>query len=158
MNNRLDFGIVFTVAIVAIFTIIAIVHSYIYRYETKTTKIVTSLAKIHMDDKENVATLNEVDAWGKPLHFIRHATDTSVSQTIISAGADGEFGSADDISYQDVDLNKSRLVGKWIGSRTKEFVKGLRESDTEPSRFEKLTEKPTTKPTWRERVFGKKKD
>ena len=42
-----------------------------------------------------------------------------------SAGRDGKHGTSDDIVGVDVDINKSRAVGKWIGGKTKEGVKGL---------------------------------
>jgi hypothetical protein len=108
----------------------------------KTEKIVKETAKVNMDDLPENTMLTKFDAWGRPLRFSRTiVSENAISQTVTSAGKDGKFDTTDDISHTDIDLNKSRLVGRYIGSRVKEFSKGIVEGSKEKSRFDKMTTK-----------------
>lgn len=66
------------------------------------------------------------DAYGTPMQAGDIATTTeSRTVTVRSAGADRQFGSPDDVEFTAVDLNKSRLAGKWLATKSKEAAKGI---------------------------------
>jgi hypothetical protein len=158
MKNEINGGVVAFFLVVCLFASIG-AYMYLTRHERHTREQVAALVKTPMDDLDQTATLTQRDAWGNELHFSRLATKTYVQQTIVSAGKDGKFGTDDDIRGEDIDWNKSRIVGKWVGNKAKEFVKGLKDGEESQSRFEKLTApEPTTKPSLLHRIRGKFKE
>ena len=60
----------------------------------------------------------------------------AIEYTAISAGKDKTFETDDDMSVIKIDLNKSKMIGKWAGKRAKEAVKGLREGIFTKSKFD----------------------
>lgn len=135
----------FTVA--AIVGVIILAHA-LTKNKRETEQLAKELARTQMDDLPDSAVLSSNDAWGNPMKFQRVATELQVTQIITSAGEDGKFGTSDDIQKEDTDLNKSRIFGKWVSSRTKEFVKGLKDGENTPSRFDNFAvTQPTTKPS-----------
>lgn len=126
-------------SIVAVLSLVVWVSYSIWRSAPtrETQRLVAQSAVTFQDDLPNDATLNQLDAWGHPLKFKRHATDVEVSQTVTSAGEDGQFGTKDDITYTDIDYNKSRLVGRWLGEKSKEVVKGF--TDEVTTRFDRFS-------------------
>jgi hypothetical protein len=55
---------------------------------------------------------------------------------VASAGQDGIFGNEDDIEKSAVDWNKSRVIGKWVGQKSKQAIKGFKEGVKEKSKFD----------------------
>jgi hypothetical protein len=76
------------------------------------------------------------DVWGRNLRYVREGNEDCFSYFAISAGLDGEFGTDDDIAAVKNDYNKSRIVGKWFGSRAVEGWKGFKEGLRQKSKFE----------------------
>ena len=69
--------------------------------------------------------LPQEDSWGNAIRLDIKHRDTDSIYTCISAGKDGEFDTEDDISATEVELHKSRIVGKWIGKKSVEAAKGV---------------------------------
>ena len=69
------------------------------------------------------------DRWGTPLKSSYSSQSEVNIASVTSAGRDRIFGTRDDISSERRDVNKSRVIGKWIGDKTKEtgsgFLSGL---------------------------------
>ena len=64
------------------------------------------------------------DAWGNAIKISYDEADDFRQATVISAGRDQEFGTKDDISATERDYHKTKIVGKWVGKKSIEFVKG----------------------------------
>jgi hypothetical protein len=43
----------------------------------------------------------------------------------VSPGKDKQLNTSDDIVVEKTDINKSRIIGRWVGKKTKEFAKGV---------------------------------
>ena len=65
------------------------------------------------------------DYYGQACRIDIVGDDTVKTLTVVSAGRDHMFDTKDDVSYSRTEYNKSKIVGKWIGSKTKQFGKGL---------------------------------
>ena len=71
-------------------------------------------------------TVSEVpDYYGTPIKLEKVATEECITVNAVSAGSDHIFGNDDDISCVKRNYNKSRVVGKWISQKSKEFFKGV---------------------------------
>lgn len=82
-----------------------------------------------------------LDGWGNPVKYGRVVAPKYVLYTVISAGRDGAFETADDIGGVAEDLNKSRLVGEWLGKKSKQAFIGVKEGWFAPSKFDEVNEK-----------------
>lgn len=65
------------------------------------------------------------DSWGNALHYHYEADEHGKLALAVSLGPDGTENTADDIVEEAVDVNKTRMVGEWIGTRSKEAIKGI---------------------------------
>lgn len=65
------------------------------------------------------------DRWGTLLKSSYSSNNDVNIASATSAGRDRIFGTRDDISSERQDINKSRIVGKWIGEKTKETASGF---------------------------------
>lgn len=133
---------------------------YLDSFVQSTRDIVRSTAHNRALEKlPEQCTLQQVDAWGRPLKYERAGTSMQIVHVVTSAGRDGEFGTEDDIVGHDVDTNLSRLAGKMIADQAKEFGKGLKEGSGHENQFEKYDEppKPSAWKRLKEKVLGSNK-
>ena len=86
-----------------------------------------------------VKTMNEVyvsDMNYLPCEVnLQRGTDYNMV-TIKSAGYDKQMNTNDDIIVSSIDYNKSKIVGRWIGTKTKEGAKGFWEGIRDKSKHE----------------------
>lgn len=65
------------------------------------------------------------DWWGYKLHSEVEVIKGTKFCVVTSRGRDHAFGTDDDIWHRSTNLNKTRLLGEYIGKRSDELVKGL---------------------------------
>ena len=71
--------------------------------------------------------LKILDGWGRPLILSCLKERTKTTITVLSTGPDGIEGTADDVIRTQVRHNTARELGEWLGSRTKEVIKGAKD-------------------------------
>lgn len=77
------------------------------------------------------------DAWGNRLQVNVELDKYTLFVECVSCGPDGQFGTSDDISCCVQDVNKSRVLGKWIGIKWKQASQGFIDGLTRKSPFDK---------------------
>lgn len=94
-------------------------------------------AKVH-DLEDGYIFDDKVDWWGNKIQITRvmNADKTAITYTAVSAGKDGIPGNGDDLSKFVIDFNKSKIIGKWVGEKSKQAVKGMKEGIKAKSKFE----------------------
>jgi type II secretory pathway pseudopilin PulG len=81
---------------------------------------------INQTINENDAASTYKDVWGTTIEvYIEPQTDKGVAYLGVSAGKDKTFDTDDDIKITEMDWNKARIVGNFIGKKSKETFKGL---------------------------------
>lgn len=68
---------------------------------------------------------SRTDRWGTELRADYSQGENSNVLVVRSAGRDKIFDTSDDLVAEEIDINKSRVVGKWIGNKTRETVSGF---------------------------------
>lgn len=97
---------------------------YMITHKTvKTEEIAQTKANEVLSTKEEGKVAK--DAWGNPLQIVYSESAELRQATVTSGGKDEKFGTEDDIVKVATDLNKSRLVGQWVGKKSVEFSKGV---------------------------------
>jgi len=76
------------------------------------------------------------DLYGNDLRYEYEATEHSLISTVTSYGPDG-VPSDDDFTDRKVDLNKSKIIGYWAGTKLKEVKEGWLEGLKAKSPFKK---------------------
>ncbi len=76
------------------------------------------------------------DVYGNVLKLEHSVSEDCLCVKTTSAGLDKTLGNSDDIYCVKRDYNKSRIAGKWVVSRTKEFAKGVVSGFKTKSKFE----------------------
>lgn len=78
------------------------------------------------------------DWWGQPVKISCGPTDDGLAfvYTAISSGKDKVIGTGDDLQKTQIDLNKSKMLGHYTAKKLKEFVKGFKEGEKNPSKFD----------------------
>jgi hypothetical protein len=76
------------------------------------------------------------DAWDHDLKYEYEATELALIATVTSLGPDG-VPSDDDIIVEKTDVNKSKIIGKYVGSRWKRAKEGFVEGLKDKSPFKK---------------------
>lgn len=93
-----------------------------------TERLVMAEAQI-MLHRRSPPTEERKDLWGTPLRYEYEATEYVLTATVTSLGPD-KIVSEDDVVGERTDLNKSKVIGYWAGTRFKEvregFLEGLR--------------------------------
>lgn len=77
------------------------------------------------EDKVGSVLAGKEDAWGNEFRYKRVVDEYAAYYVVGSAGRDGQFDTADDIMVIKYDKNTARIVGEYVGSRTKEALTGL---------------------------------
>lgn len=105
-------------------TVLLIALLQIAYHKTKTANILETTALRAKHGNWQSCT-NVTDSWGRTVRFSRYSDETRTSYVLTSSGKDGIFGNKDDMTSIATDFNKSRIVGKWMGKKSKEFAKGV---------------------------------
>lgn len=84
-----------------------------------------ALEKATLTQLEAESAVEIKDYYGTNFKFDKTATDDCMTVVGISAGPDHIFGNEDDISCTKRNYNNSRIVGKWVSKKSKEFFKGV---------------------------------
>lgn len=81
---------------------------------------------------------NILDWWGEPIKISCGPTDDGMAffYTAVSTGKDKTIGTIDDLKKTQIDLNKSKMLGHYVGKKAKEFVKGFKDGEKEKSKFD----------------------
>lgn len=93
-------------------------------YPEQKTRDVLSFAikeKIHSIVKNK----KHFDAWDNEIQIAVEKQDTGTIYIGKSAGRDLTFDTKDDILVTEVDWNKSKIVGKFIGKKSTEVIRGI---------------------------------
>ncbi|MDO8669336.1 MAG: hypothetical protein Q7K65_03515 [Candidatus Buchananbacteria bacterium] len=100
-------------------------------------ELASDLAKIREVEDGYVFT-DITDWWGQPIKISCGSTEDGMAfiYTSISPGKDEISGTSDDLEKSVIDLNKSKMVGRYSAKKVKEFVKGWKEGEKEPSKFD----------------------
>jgi hypothetical protein len=77
------------------------------------------------------------DVWDQSLHYDVSVEPKLITALVVSEGPDGKLNTEDDIVGTATDVNKSRIVGEWIGSKTKEGLKGIWDGLKKKTTFKK---------------------
>ena len=133
-----------------ILVIVLIIGFIFYMWpQWKTEQRVLDVAYVcQLVEDPEVLVQNNQDAWDRDYVLETETGDAYVVYTVISSGRDGKFDTKDDIVGSEIDWNKSRIVGQWIGRKTKEVVVGIAEGVKEESKFENTEEKAEGIPAW----------
>lgn len=84
-----------------------------------------------------IVDCNTRDAWNQLLGCSVHIDNNFVSVVCLSIGPDGIPGNSDDIVGQSLDLNKSRIIGNWVGTKWKQASRGFVDGSARKSPFDK---------------------
>lgn len=139
MNDKNAFIIMGSVILLAI--IIFIGFWLFTAKERNTRKDLQSCVLIAKQTDLKTNNLTNEDAWGKPVKYERTVDTKYVTYRLTSAGKDGTFDTEDDIVAEAVDLNKSRIVGDWVGKKAQQGWKGLKEGWGSTSKFDEVIER-----------------
>lgn len=86
--------------------------------------------------------VEETTLLGTKLQYHKDIEDYGILHQLRTAGPDEKFGTNDDnIVQSKVDLNKSRMLGNYLGQKSKEFIKGWWDGRKQESEFDKDGEK-----------------
>jgi len=140
---------VFQVTVV-LFSVLVGVSIWAISYNVPRWKTEQSLPHMALDAKASRCTQEDFmaiqngnaplqDGWGRDVGFKKIVEQELIAYVFCSSGRDGEFGTEDDIEASKLDWNKSRIIGKWLGKKSKETFIGLKEGFNAPSEFKKGT-------------------
>jgi len=79
--------------------------------------------------------VSNVDAWDVPIINQVHISKESILVQVISSGRDRILGNDDDQYFEKLDINKTYLASRWVGSKLKEAGKGFVEGIKQQSPF-----------------------
>lgn len=71
------------------------------------------------------------DYWGNDMEITLVEEKDRWVCNVISAGYDGRMGTKDDVEYTRYDYNKSKIIGRYLGEKSVEFMKGWVEGRNE---------------------------
>ncbi len=97
--------------------------------ERKEAQLALEKATLAQLDTEAIVEMK--DYYGTNFRFDKTATEECVTVIGASAEPDHIFGNEDDISCTKRNYNNSRIVGKWVSKKSKEFFKGVISGITE---------------------------
>jgi len=103
----------------------------VWRTNSKCERVSIECKRLRM----STCQLSDNDSWGNPLQLIVVRSEAAIIYGVMSAGRDGIHSNEDDIVKESIDLNKSKIVGKWLGVKSKELLTGVKEGWAEKSIF-----------------------
>jgi len=122
-NTKIIISISLAVAVIVGFLIVFFSASNVTKRMVHRLAIEAREAQI---DKNH--TMEEKDGWGRNLIFVYTYEKYQEVYSVISHGADGQLGTDDDLRYDAIDFNKSRIAGKWLADKTTEAARGIKDS------------------------------
>lgn len=84
-----------------------------------------------VEKPDTSCVLDTIDQWGNHLRVDVVDGDTKKTYNVVSSGPDGKFNTTDDIIATKTDYKKTKLIGRWLGKKSKEFVDAFRNGDNE---------------------------
>ena len=80
---------------------------------------------------------DHLDWWKNPICVQREVVEDerAIAYTAISPGRDGQFGTDDDYKSIRVDLNKTRMLGEYLGERARRGFEGFVDGVRTPDKF-----------------------
>lgn len=123
----------------AIISIIICFFSYFLPTFITNSRLETAAVSAKSMEVEDGYVFKDIsDWWGQPIKINCRPTDDGMAflYTATSSGQDRISGSNDDLAKVAIDLNKSKIVGKYTAKKLKEFVKGFKDGEKEPSKFD----------------------
>ncbi len=121
---------------------IIIIFGYIFVQKIVTEDQLEQAAKIaRSQDLQTGYCFDAIqDWWGTNICIKREVAQDgmAVEYMAVSAGKDKSFDTNDDMTVVKIDLNKSKILGKWAGKRAKEVTKGLQEGIFTKSKFDDM--------------------
>ena len=130
--------------IIAVASVIAIAVGFVVYMSPKwnTESTVKRAAYVSQNADTQTGTMQTRDAWGNLIHCVRtlEPDGMAIAYQIRSAGRDETMMTKDDIVYTEVDWNKSKIAGKWIGKKSKEAATGVVAGWKSESKFAKTEE------------------
>ena len=81
--------------------------------------------------------VEETDLFGNELQYHKDIEDYGILHQLRTRGSDGEFNTNDDHVLSDIDMNKSRMIGHFVGQKSKEALKGIWDGLKKKSEFDK---------------------
>lgn len=80
--------------------------------------------------------LETKDYYNQDLIYIKEVEKGFIRHQLRSCGGDGLFLTDDDYVLDEVNLNKSRIIGNWAGRKSREFFKGFLGGVKQESEFD----------------------
>lgn len=123
MSNANDDGIkLFFLGIVTIPLLLGwAVWSLVFWNVNETNKTLESVAK----SAKHGLVVHRNDGWDRPIKVTEREFSNAVEYTAHSAGKDGQFNTADDLTYSETDFKKTKMAAEWAGRKAKETTKGF---------------------------------
>ncbi len=89
------------------------------------------------DLKTGYCFKDRFDWWKNPICVERDVVENerAIGYMAISAGRDGKFGTDDDYQNVKIDLNKSRIIGEYLGKRARRGFEGFVDGVRTPDKF-----------------------
>lgn len=116
-------------AAAALLFMIGLVSFYFWMFPVWQTNTILKRA---VSSNQEIAVF---DGWGKQIKTEKIDTPYAIGFIAISSGRDGLFGTQDDLRAERIDLNKTKLVGKYAGERVKRMAGGFWEGLFTPDKF-----------------------
>ncbi len=109
------------------------------------------------DLKTGYCFKDRLDWWKNPICVKREVYENArgIEYTAISPGRDGQFDTDDDYQNIKVDLNKTRMLGEYLGKRVKRGFEGFVDGVRTPDKFKDeegtggTPRKPDKKRSWK---------
>ena len=124
--NKLSDDQKMALIVISAITILVVIAVLIYNLPSnKTKRILKANAGDHGTNNHEMPIS---DGWGTSLRYTYIETKTLKTFLVTSAGADRQFDTSDDMTIEERDYNKSRIIGKYVTDKLKEVTKGVKDS------------------------------
>ena len=112
------------IPLVLVVIVVALIVRQIPYWRTE-KQLKVALQQVMSDKADGPARLQIKDGWDEAIYYERKDDPKGILYIVCSAGPDKQLDTADDMPLKGIDLNKSRIVGEWIGKRTKQAAEGF---------------------------------
>lgn len=111
----------FVWSIIGVISILGAIFYFVNPDRFENISLLNKQAKILL----NTEASETVDYHGNRIIPEFTKTDTHKTVRLVSPGKDKVLNTYDDVIVEKTDINKSKIVGRWVGKKTKEFAKGI---------------------------------
>jgi len=119
-NKKFELAAIVTIAI-----LVSVVFFFKIQYDITYRLVKEEARRVLPKAKKIKSVTPKKDLWGNKLIYTAHLSEDFIVVSVRSIGRDEMPNTKDDIKYDAKDFNKSRLIGKFIGTKSKEFADGL---------------------------------